>query len=418
VSVSSSASTLVAQVGDEIGYTVTVANRSDEDLDDVVVVDLVPAEVDVVGVSVTEDVEATQVGSSATGEDIVWVLDVAADQTIELGWRGRAVAAGDLVAENEVTLKVDQDVVSRDESASYLAAAARGPVSNPPVPKVRKRVVTHVRVPANSPAAAAAGGSVLPVTGAAIALWLSTASLLIAAGLAMLVWARGGRRSRMITALVCVSIATAACTMGNEAPDRAAPPAASASPEGEVEDRVKGKRIERNDADDDNGAADTTGTAPDTVDVADVPAETTVPATVVVPVVTYELEPADLPTETLASRPGDNNASFEWSADDRTMGTAVSSTVYTRDATVGILFSLREEGGQLVTDVTLTNLSDDNRLHVDGRLVYDVVGDAGTAHLESDPIDVVLNPGGSTTATFRYLLPTGSYSSSAAFVAD
>jgi hypothetical protein len=137
----------------------------------------------------------------------------------------------------------------------------------------------------------------------------------------------------------------------------------------------------------------------------------------VVRVVTTELE--DLPVETQESRAGDNTISFGWDEAAGGVTSASSGTRFVRGRGSELLTDLSSSADEIVNRLTLRNTLEATRLAVKGRLVHEVYsGGRLVARLRSEPIDVVLAPGGEVVARFSYLLPTGDYVVQAAFEAS
>ncbi len=110
---------------------------------------------------------------------------------------------------------------------------------------------------------------------------------------------------------------------------------------------------------------------------------------------------------------------YEWDESARQIVSAASSTTFEAGRTVELFTAVAAEGDTIEATLTLHNLNTDKRLVVKGRLVHEIYGDGGlVARLESDPLDLTIDPGGTTEATFDYLLPTGGYRAEAAFVAE
>ncbi|MEA2446968.1 MAG: hypothetical protein QOK47_605, partial [Actinomycetota bacterium] len=160
-----------------------VSNTSGEEIHDVVVVDLVPDEVDVVGVPVTDSVDAVQLGVHRGQEDIVWIISsIAAGGEIELSWSGEAVAPGDLEAVNSVSVTGSEVTGSSESDATYLGFVKALEIERGKAPAptfVQKTVMKRVPVEgAVSPAVATA----LPNTGAPTVQMVAAAFALIALG--------------------------------------------------------------------------------------------------------------------------------------------------------------------------------------------------------------------------------------------
>lgn len=421
----SQSSPLLIQVGNVAGFSATLTNNTAEALEDVAVVTEIAPELDVVGVTPIEAADAIQLGGSPTGEDIVWIFDsLAPGEAVDLIWTARAVAPGDLQAGTVVEATLQGRPAASSSQDTYLGyvRGVRTERAAAPAPVVRERVVTKL-VPVSSEVAASVGG-ILPVTGWSPGVMGSGGALLIALGM-VLVWASRGIRSRRL-ALVMVGallLTATACVSDQDSqdPDDRSQAVASPSPEEtdagdpaeEEEDQVLGVRIDRSGR----------GEDPDVTSETPPVAETVVPepATEVVyqevsEVISVVVPVAELPVDALSSGSSDNNLSFSWGPGDLQ---AASSRVLSRGATQEILVALTSRGDQLVATVSVTNLAEDRRLHVYGRLALDLVASDGRASsLVSDPIDVVLEPGASTAADLAFSLPSGSYSAEGIFLAD
>jgi hypothetical protein len=97
---------------------------------------------------------------------------------------------------------------------------------------------------------------------------------------------------------------------------------------------------------------------------------------------------------------------------------AASSVRFSPGATEELLVGLSSKGDRLSAPISLVNLSENRRLLVQGRLTLEVSSGGRTSSLSSGPIDVVLEPGGQTTAVIAFSLPPGTYSAKAAFLSD
>lgn len=410
-----SVSELLVEVGGTFRYTVTVRNTSDEPLDGVIVVDEVAPEVDVVSVPISDEVDAVQLGRSPLGEDIVWnVGHMQAGEEITLEWTARATSAGDLTAVNEVRAEAEKTPSRSASSTTFLASDEGVRAANPPAAPVTKKVVVLgtrlVRAPASS-----SEGVALPVTGMDVLPYLMLAAALIGCGLFLS--SRVRRRSRVAVGAIVAILLLSAC-VSSSPQDEAAEPRADevTEPEPKPSDRVLGKRLTRSPeeaAQDEAGADDVTEATDEVAEATPefVTEEFREVKTVVVP-------PEELVSGPLASRDGDNQMTFDWDLDTRTIPTAASSVVFYPEATTELMTSLEVQGDALSVVVTLTNTSDEP-IDVSGKLVHIVSGaDGEIAEFTSEPIDMILNPDGDVKAEFSYLLPTGSYSSTSGFRAD
>ncbi|MDQ3964446.1 MAG: hypothetical protein M3277_11130 [Actinomycetota bacterium] len=407
------ASRVVARVGDEIDYTITVTNTGGTELADVTVVDLVPPELDVVSVPLAEGVEAAQAGRSPQGEDVVWILEALLPRvSVELSWTGIVRLAGDLEATNVVTAST-QDLEARASVTTFLAAAT-GVTAQKTAPEVMpKRIVNVTRVPATP-----GPGAPLPVTALAVEWLVALALAIVFAGMVLLILGRPplsvGRGSAYALALLAVVYAA---TFINDASTIPEP-----RPSETVEDEVKGKRIFNNEdrpspspkpekegrppADSGAGAV----AAPAEEPAAEEPAED-----VVVRTVRTVKVPVD--ATAIESGGGANVVGFSWAEPTRTILQATSSLgPIARVAPYELHTSLGMAGDTLQTTLVLRNLSD-GLIAVSGLLMHDVQGAGISLTLKTSQIDVILRRHGEIRATFEYLLPSGDYRLGARFVA-
>ena len=427
---------VLTQVGSMMRYVVTVTNEGDEDLENVLVVDLAPEEVEVVSVDIVDEVEAVQIGESRGRYDIVWNLgSLPAGSSVDLPWDGKATRPGDLTAVNSVRGLLGQTETVRSTSRSFLADEGPRDVENPRFEPIEKRVVTFVDPPP-PPAQGRAETQptvVLPFTGASLDRFVFAGIMLVVGGLLVMGGVRlaSGASGRAFAGAVLAGLVLAACVGGGDGgqtPKGAAPrTSATADPQ------VKGERIVRGEEDEESTAAPTrtpeaTPPAPPTAPPATAtpvaPPATSAPPVVAAPtapptdapdpepvrvVEVVHIGLADLPVQTLESRGGDNTVSFGW---DEAAGitSATSGTRFVRGRGSELETDLTAGDGAIVNRLTLTNTHDAARLEVRGRLVHEVYSGGGlVARLRSAPIDVVLAPGGSVVARFSYLVPTGDY---------
>jgi uncharacterized repeat protein (TIGR01451 family) len=423
--VTTRSSALLAQVGSIVRYTVIVANNGNAAADDVIVLDLVPAEVHVLSVDLLDEVEAVQIGSTGGKDDIVWnVGELKPGQSLELTWTGRATKAGDMRAANRATVTADGGLSASDDHDSFLAATAPAKTTNPTFDPIVKRKVIF-RAPSED---ASTGSGTLPFTGMNAWPYAGIGAGLIVLGL-ILVSAgrrRGGRRWGAVG--VALLMMLTGCTSGSGDDE---PPV------------VKGTRIERDDPADqqddapeqDAGESDDPFTEGDqdgndgteNEDVGDdetavappAPAPPAPPAPPVRDVRITTIELADLPISLLGSRDGDNDIGYQWDEGAGEFVTANSSTVYTPGQTIELLTEISDTGGGIQVHVRLRNIAERERVAVRGQIVHEVFGSGGRiAKLVSDPINVVLDPGGETGADFFFMLPSGNYSAGSSFQAD
>ena len=434
LNVTSRSEDVLTQVGSMARFVVTVTNDGSEDLEDVLVVDLAPEELEVVSVDIVDEVEAVQIGETLGRYDIVWnVGSLPAGASIELPWDGRAIRPGDLTAVNSVRglVGVGNETV-RSTSRSFLANEGPRDVANPRFEPIEKRVVRFVDPgPGADPEARATTppGAVLPFTGSSPSRFLFAGVLFMIAGALILGGARlapeGSAKAVAIAALA--GLVFVACVSRDEANDRAATTAGPlATPQVKGERIVRGEDGQATAAPTDAPATTPPATTPPPVATPAPPAATSAPPVVAAPtappVATGAPDPEpvkvveivrigleDLPVESLESRDGDNTVSFVWDESAGITG-ASSGTRFVRGSGAELLTDLTTHDGAIVNRLTLTNTHDDVRLEVEGRLVHEVYsGSRLVARLRSAPIDEVLAPGGSVTARFSYLVPTGDY---------
>jgi hypothetical protein len=429
-------SRMLTQVGGRVGFKVHVKNNGADTLEGVAIVSVIPPEMDAGAAQIGPDVEAAFHGASPTSEDIVWILKaLQPGDTATLPWTGNVVNRGNLRAVTETQAKLNEEKVQSARTTTYLATAGKRAPHNP-TPMVKKRIVTYktVELPAaeqpslmDDVAGAPVSGSAdpLPLTGSDPKPVILFGLLLIVIGMA---FARGAHRDPRKLLIVALLVFAACVDTGS---DQASAP----KPSPTVEDKVKGTRFERDKNKDNEEPAEsaTTTTLPFSPEgepgtegeptlVADLPTDTTVverpTVTSIVRQVRVETVPADLKDEELASRDGDNFLSVEWD-EDAGLRNAASSTMLTSDAPVEIQTSLAEKNGAVEADVELRSLREDTRVVVRGVIVQTITsGGSVVATLRSDPFDVAVNPGGTLQAHFSYLLPTGAYDITSAFEAD
>jgi hypothetical protein len=230
------------------------------------------------------------------------------------------------------------------------------------------------------------------------------------------------RRRRLLGILLSLALATTACVSGSGPNNPEA--AKSASP---VKPKVKGKKVNRQKP---QPKASRKGSSPSKRNVqAGPPSAAPGPIARAVPQIpsqratrtvtrvrTITVTAAALPVITLGPTEGDNSLSYEWDESSTSFVSAASSRQVIRGARVELLTELSSEPGAIAVHVTLRNLTTHMRVAVRGRMTHEVFGSAGlVARFVSDSIDTVLNPNGSTTVGFTYLLPTGQYTTRSAF---
>lgn len=426
----------LSRVGSEIDFVITVTNRGTTPAERVVVKDRVPAELDVAGVPILDGLASQNLIAVGNDETIVWELfELAPGQTRRLPWFAVAQRPGDFVASNEIEGSSLNAPATSGASRTFLAdsgaVVAAKTVDGPRPPKVkRRRVVRYVERtitrerPATGPETST--GSTMPATGADPVAWVGFAGLLLLVGGALAVIAARDRSRRMPLLAILGAALLTACVASSTNDG----PSANVSPSASESDRVLGERVERGD-DNGSGGGDEAGDGADEGrdgdsgddrgtgdDATDGPSDGASPEletiTTFVPVVVEEevRVPAAAPVE-LGSIAGDNALTFTWDEAGHEVTTATSSRTFDPDAITSL--EVRQEVGRtLSSPVVLTNVSDGD-VQVTGRLTLTLSGSAGAVTLTSSSIDEVLAPGGSVTAGFGYLLPSGTYSVTASF---
>lgn len=416
---------LLVQVGDAGEFALTVSNSTDEVLTNLSVVAEIATELDVAGVAPTPEADAVQLGSSAVGEDIVWLFhELQPNETVELAWSALAVAPGDLEATNLISAEVAGRDVASSEQSTYLGFVETPEVESnqAPAPLVRRRVVTKM-VPVTKELAGSVGG-LLPVTGGSPVMVSGLGGLLIALGLVAL-WLSGrapALRRCGVVALSALLLTSVACVSSSDGPSdsssgisglSAVERAAGLDEMPKLEDQVLGIQIER-DPPAPGATASSTTPEPGVVGGGQMQTETVMQQ--VVTVESIVVPPPALPVREMSSATGDNIASLTLLPTGEL--TATSSRAMTFGAQHELLVSVEGSGSRLDATVTLTNLTRTERLAVRGRLVLELAGEGASSTLYSDPIDVVLEPAASVDTGFTFSLPTGSFSAAAGFLND
>lgn len=419
----SQSSPLLVQVGDSGSFVLTLRNGSDQTVEDAFVVAEIAPELDVVGVAPIVEADAIQLGRSPTGEDIVWTFDeIAPGEEIRLPWTARAVVAGDLEATMSAEAwAADAPTISTTQTTylGYVRGVRTSGASGTAAPVVEERVVTKL-VPVDREVGGAAA-AVLPLTGAEPGMVVFTAVGLIAVGAALILSAGDRRRRGLSVAVLAMILTASACVSdpgSSETGERPSGISSQAAPEpseqedlkeDEVEDRVLGLRLERDRPEEgtredpaDPGARDPAGSSATTEVVFE-------EVTTIKQVLVQPEEPAPW---TLASRDGDNRVSV---ALGQGAPTITSSRVISAGQAEELLVSAGGTSSELNATISLRNLAD-RPMVVRGTLVLEVAPEAGaTAELTSDGFDVVLAPGGETSAAFSFWLPPGAYALSGHF---
>lgn len=422
---------LLVQVGDVGAFRLRLSNSGDTPLRDVAVVTEIAPELDVVGVTPISEADAIQLGSSRSGEDVVWIfheLDPA--ESVDLFWTARAAVPGDLEANNAAVALVDGDEVADSIQRTYLGYVEGLQVEreDPPAPVVQRRVVTKL-VPVSREVSAAAAG-LLPATGASPIAVVGAALLFIVLGLTC-VWLSGRTRSVRrggAVAIAALLLTTTACVSTPESPSSDADsnaqqetPEAAAEPdevepdgqnddddddESEREDEVLGVRVERDPPEPGAGGTDQAPSSDATSPDPAAPSTEVVFEEVTV-VESILVAPPSLPVREMPRSDGDNVVSITW---ERASGalTAASSRTLTVDATEEVLTSVVASGPGMTATVTLRNLAED-RLAATGRLRLELEQGEASSILYSERVEVVLDPGEEVSADFTFSLPDGSF---------
>lgn len=415
----------LTQVGAAFTYRLTISNTGSAPLTGVEIHQLVPAELDVTGVPVLDEVDYTQLGRIGKDEDILWGIDsMSAGSTITLSWFAKVAKAGDLIATGSITAEADGDGEEIEPPSIYLGDAEILGVVVPGEQSIARTVTQRRSV--TGVGSLGAPGAVLPATGVpAEAGFAFLGLVLIAAGLFL-------RRERSRRTILHVSAAVALLLTG------------CVSDSGDpVEPEVKGTRIENeeptetdedagsdeqpSDADDtedpgEDDASDDGATDDDATDDGVPDLSTGAPDTGSAPVgfveeeVVVQVPFEELDANVLAATPSDNQIAVDWSSSGGVLS-AQSSLLFTPDAIATLRTTLSSSGDRVVANVTLENLSSDHRLVVKGRYLHEVAGlPGGRVTLRSPAVDTVLAPGAVTKQVFTYKLPTGQYTLDSRFV--
>ncbi|HYI46388.1 MAG TPA: hypothetical protein VE174_13105 [Actinomycetota bacterium] len=415
----------LAELGEHLSYSLLVVNPGDTPLTNLTITNIVPEELDVVGVPIIDRAESINLISMGSSEEIVWTLDTLdPGEGVTLPWEASVAATGDLVAANDVVVEAEDSSAAASRSV-YLArsstpAVQGGTSSAAPATTQTRRVVRYEqrRIPAGTAPA------ILPFTGANVSGWFALALILLGAGV---VFTRARRSPALLCALMGLVI-MAACTSADPPPSAEAPK--QESPKGD--DEVLGKRIHKGDNENTAEAppgsiddpspgeeGDDDATEPDT-ETEDAITQLPVPQEDLIRVVTVPVveivEVQGPATEVLTSVPGDNLITFSWDEASRSVTGAASSRTLTRDVVATVLSELSTASPSIAPSVELTNVSDGS-LVVKGNLGIETQGPGQTV-TTSEHVDLVLAPGGSITLDFEYVLPSGEYTAAPFFQAD
>lgn len=412
----------VAELGEHLSYSLLVVNPGDASLHELTITNVVPEELDVAGVPIVDAAASINLISSGSSEQIVWTLnELAAGEGVTLPWEASVSSTGDLVAENNVTVRTENSSASASRNV-YLARSStpvvQGGTASAARSAVETRRVVHYeqrRVPAGSAPAA------LPMTGAIISGWFLLALILIGAGVAFI----RVRRSPLLLCALMSLVVMAACTnAGSPPPSGAGSPEnqTPSSDDSDAEDRVLGTRIRR--AENESAAPKTAGdqASTDTTSIEETTDQLPVPQEDLIQVVTVpvvEVVEVQAPaSEVLTSLQGENLVTFSWDESNREVTDAASSRTLSRESSATLLAALATASPTIAPSVELVNLSAGS-LVVKGELGIKTLGSNGEAAATlSEHLDLVLAPGGSVSLDFEYILPSGDYSSVPFFQAD
>jgi uncharacterized repeat protein (TIGR01451 family) len=426
-----------AQVGESVGYNLTVRNPGQVPATNLAIVYLVPSEIHVQRAGLPKGVDAVQIGIFKGKEDVVWAIDkLGPGKTVKVNWQGVVVGRGDLAARSTARAEADGKVVDSSGSSTYLADEAGTASRNPHFEPVVRRVVIKETVTVTPPsqrrpsdAGVAGSSSELPFTGGTPSRIVTIAIALLMFGTLLVVLSSKRLRGRRVV-VGCVALLAVATACFAQDP----PP-----------DRVKGETITRNGngpdgdgegqddqeggddqgilddpalqpQDEDQGAGGRAGGAGDPSDDVDLDDALAGPAAVV-PV-------APEPQTRVVRRVGTRTIG----EDDLQIGSATSiagvsrsvsgsgggAGTVTRVGAARLRATVAPEGDHQVATVVMTNMSRLKRLQVNGNLLLKV---AGFGTLRGGGVNRVLNPNGEVTAHFEFRLPAGSFTIQPSFSA-
>ena len=458
------------EVGGQVVYNIAVTNTGDDPAEDVTIVNLVPAEVHVIGAGIAPGVDAVQIGNSQGREDVVWVIDeLPAKETIKVTYTGSIKSAGDLEAVNKTSATSMNAGKASSEERTYLATSGGSGSTNPSFDPIREKKVTRhrvverplirKRVPTEAETTTETGGSDLPFTGVDPIGTVAFGMVLIALGfIAVHVASVNGDRKRIAVGSLTLLLVAGACMSngGNEvepqvkgiqitrSPD--AQPAEGDDPTdgedvpgdgeedpGEGEDQPDGND-EDNDAPSDGGdepsgdgeagtdqpdGTDEDGTEDDESATGDGTTTVLVPGD---PEVSFEREvdfvtitADDLPVEQLGSATG-SRMSFGWDDSSGSITHATSSSA-TLEGVADLTAQISPSGRGMKLTVSVTNVAEETVLGLNGTLAVQLNA-AGSRTLKAGSVDLELNPGGTTTSSFTFRLPSDTYSAQAVFLSS
>ena len=423
---------VVAQVGATLTYEIHVTNTGTSPVS-AIVRNEIPHEVDLVS--------AVLPRRAAGAAPFGWSLEnLAPGSVTTLRWTGHVARLGDLDAVNVVKVEGAGLESSAVETHTYLASVQGLRVhrsSSEPDwgTHTERRVVFRAADPdvagaAGDPAGAPAQ---LPRTGLPVLEISYVAALLLLAGLVLL-----GKGKRLAAVGMMLVLVTAACTSEPPTtPSDDRDPGAEAAEERKEEkkdDRVLGTRVTKEDRkapeeEDDGSGTGSTGVPgvdsdeddettdvedPDGSDVATDDDEALVREVVLVPVPNQAPEP-----QQLSSTDASNTISLVWDQSSRSMPMATSSRLIQSGSPVEVLSSISDSGNGMNANVSLANITEDERLLARGHFAIEMIGADGTViRLTAPPVDEVLDPGDGVSADFVLAAPSGSYTLLASFVAS
>lgn len=409
----------LAETGDLVHYTVTVANSGSSRLRDVSVVDLVPLEVDVVSVAISPDVQATELGKTGRKEDIVWqVGPMDPGTSLRLTWTGKVVGLSGFDAVNTVHARSDF-LVSSATSTTYLAAVHFVGTTNPAYHSTRTvttfepATATEASGSATS-AASDNGAGGLPFTGFVLTPLLIVAMGLVLAGATALLVTGTGDRSRRVKAVIPVAalVVLTACVSSSQAPS--ATPSVKgrhitkSSPAPQVTAKSGRSHDHQNSGASNASAPSPAPVAPGSAVAAPSPVAS-VPVTHVIPVTA-----ADLPVEAAPATKGSDFMTYTWNAQGGYIAAATSTRTFSAED-VSITGHMTSSSGVIHVRLAVANLASAQRIALSGHVDLSITGPTSTT-LTSPVVDVVLTPGGAAHLAFDYALPSGTYGTSFTFV--
>jgi uncharacterized repeat protein (TIGR01451 family) len=449
------------QVGGQIDYDISVKNTGDEVANDVTLINLVPSEVHVTGAGLAPGVDAVQVGNSGGKEDVVWVIDeLPAGETIKVNYTGTIESPGDLEAFSKTRVVSTNAGRASSEERTYLADAGGEGSDNPTYEEREKRITRHkvVRTPlvrkrvATEPDAPGSSGSgELPFTGVDPLGTVLLGMALIALGMVVVhaTSVNTDRRRIAVGSLALVLVAGACMSNGGDEVEprvlgtqlTRSPDPAPAEDDGPTEADTDTGPVDGDDdpsdpadSDDDTDEGDDngpTGDGSDGQDDADEGigddssgdgSETTTVLVPGDPITTFEedvdfvtITGDDLPVRALGSAEG-STMTFGWNDSSSSITQVISSNSLV-EGIADLSAQISPAGPGMKLTVSITNAAEATVLGLDGTLALEL--DAGGTHtLKSEPVDVELNPGGASSASFSFRLPSGSYSARAVFLSS